>query len=88
MTVNAEDIARLAGELNARWHDESESHAQAWLEEAGIESDAIAALIDSAQRSTIRKLLGGGDILDVLIDVVGQSFRMGWEVRDQYGRGA
>lgn len=97
MAVGINDLARLTVELGER----NISDAHTWALEAGIEPEALTSAIDAVIVAVRTKLEERVDeetvdehgVAFVAIDfaqVVGQacanSFVLGWEIRDQYGK--
>lgn len=74
-------MERLAGEII-----EGSVPAEEWCKRREIAMEAMVALFGSAARQWYGMVWGGDDPELALVDVVGQSFRLGWEACEQYGR--
>lgn len=79
--IGVEDLNRLASEITS-----SRSQGEEWLAAKDISVDAMASLLSAAQRQFMSKIMEDADEpLDALIDIVGQTFLLGWETCEQYG---
>lgn len=79
--IGVEDLNRLSSEIMR-----SRAQGEEWLAAKDIGVDAMAAMLAAAQRSFLHKVGDeNDDPLDALIDIVGQTFLLGWETCEQYG---
>lgn len=78
MSFTAEDLERLcATQLDIGASEFADSLE--WMRAREIEIDAMRTLLVTAFRKFAEKVAGDGDIEGAIYDVVGQSFRIGWE---------
>lgn len=64
---------------------DSDRGSREWASDEGIELDAVVAIIEAAQRQTILMVSRGDRLDDVVADIVGQAFRLGWESGKRFG---
>lgn len=74
--ITHNDLIELAGECSGGGYP--------WLAANGIEVDAMSTLLDSAIRTSIAKVACGDEMADIIADVAGQSFVLGWEAHAKF----
>jgi len=86
MTITAKDISRLAWEL------EEIPSGEPWCKKRGIEFEAVSGIVSFHTHELLDAINGNcEEEIDIPLSIayaIGNAFRLGWEVRHQYGVGA
>ena len=77
--IGLKDVERLCAEWNSNAVSPEE-----WMEKIAIDSDAMNGIFDSAKFQFAAMIIRGEDPADAIVEIIGQSIVLGWEIRDQY----
>ncbi len=81
MEITVDDLVRLTHEIDSR-----EQTGAEWTEHTGIAFDAMATFLQDAGDTVIDQACCQEHVRRAVVEVAGTAFRLGWELRDQYGR--
>jgi hypothetical protein len=76
------DLTRIADQLRSgRLFDPRE-----WLAHVGIERETILRIAESARAACFEKAAAGQPVDAIMLDLVVNTFRVGWEAHAEFGR--
>lgn len=79
MSFTLQDLERVADQqVNIMGAGGSEASLE-WLRAREIELDAVRSVCRSAWKRFVVQAMSGDNAEDIFYDVVGQTFRLGWE---------
>ena len=81
MDITVDDLERLANEVS------SEYDGPGWLSaKTNVTETAMGELLEDAASAVMDNACCQQHARIAVVEVVGTAFRLGWELRDQYGR--
>jgi len=75
----AEDMERVAETVVEIGAGKTKEKSLEWLRAREIDISAMELVCASALTGFLRKILRDGNVEGAVVDVVGQTFRLGWE---------